>query len=164
MSVSAIRPVMGVLGGAALGAATLAGPPAAWSAPGEVVPEGERRAVQDLPLEAPRQSRGVEKVDVLGTLPLGREFPGLEGYVLRARRITVAPGGQVGLHRHDRRPGVAVMLEGTMTERRAPDLVPQPLAPGQVAFEDSGVVHWWRNETDAPARAVVIDIVPAESP
>jgi quercetin dioxygenase-like cupin family protein len=137
--------------------AGLAGPPA-------VVPDQERRAVESLPLAAPRESRGVLKVELLGTLPLGREFPGMQGHVLRVRRITVAPGGQVGLHRHDRRPGVAVMLEGTMTERRAPDLAPQPLGPGEVAFEDSGVVHWWRNETEAPSRAVVIDIVPVDAP
>lgn len=88
----------------------------------------------------------------------------MKGYVLRAREIIVAPGGQIGVHRHERRPGVAVMLEGEMTERRAPDARPQPLGPGGVAFESGGVVHWWRNETDAPARAIVIDIVAAEEP
>ena len=78
---------------------------------------------------------------VLGVVPLGTDFPAMQAYVLRAREIVVAPGGQVGVHRHDRRPGVAVMLEGVMTERRAPAGTPQPLGPGQVALEDSGVLH-----------------------
>ncbi|MEB3321594.1 MAG: cupin domain-containing protein [Synechococcaceae cyanobacterium] len=164
MATSSAGPAFRACACLAIATAALIPPPAAWSAPGPVVPERERRAVENLPLQAPRESAGVERVEPLGTLPLGREFPGMQGYVLRVRRITVAPGGQVGLHRHDRRPGVAVMLEGTMTERRAPDLTPRPLGPGEVALEDSGVVHWWRNETGAPTRAVVIDIVPAGTP
>jgi quercetin dioxygenase-like cupin family protein len=33
---------------------------------------------------------------------------------------------------------------------------------GTVAFERTGVVHWWKNESDKPARAIVVDIVAAE--
>jgi quercetin dioxygenase-like cupin family protein len=103
-------------------------------------------------------------VRALGSTELEQDFPSMKGYVLRAREITVGPGGQIGVHGHERRPGVAVMLEGEMTERRAPGARPQPLGPGEVALEAAGVVHWWRNETDAPAKAIVIDIVPNDLP
>lgn len=96
-------------------------------------------------------TRGVLSVRMLGSMDLEQDFPSMKGYVLRAREITVAPGGQIGVHRHERRPGVAVFR-------------PEELAPGAVAFEGSGVIHWWRNETNIPAKAIVIDIVPAKNP
>ncbi|MFQ6537882.1 MULTISPECIES: cupin domain-containing protein [Aphanothece] len=129
-----------------------------------VVPERERQGLEHLLPGAPKETRGVLSVRLLGSTDLEQDFPSMQGYVLRAREITVAPGGQIGVHRHERRPGVAVMLEGEMTERRAPGARPKPLAPGEVAFEAAGVVHWWRNETDAPAKAIVIDIVPKDLP
>jgi hypothetical protein len=33
--------------------------------------------------------------------------------------------------------------------------------PGHGAGERTGVVHWWKNESDRPARALVVDIVDA---
>jgi quercetin dioxygenase-like cupin family protein len=129
-----------------------------------VVPEKERQGLEKLLPGAPTENRGVLSVRQLGSTDLRQDFPSMKGYVLRAREIIVGPGGQIGVHRHERRPGVAVMLEGEMTERRAPDARPKPLAPGGVAFESAGVVHWWRNETDAPAKAIVIDIVASEQP
>ncbi|MDP5122924.1 MAG: hypothetical protein NWP84_03480, partial [Cyanobium sp. MAG_04] len=40
------------------------------------------------------------------------------------REITIAPGGHIGLHRHDSRPGVPYLLEGSLTERRGASYSP----------------------------------------
>lgn len=127
-----------------------------------VFPESERQGLETLRPDAPTETRGVLSVRMLGSTELEQDFPSMKGYILRAREIIVAPDGQIGVHRHERRPGVAVMLEGEMTEWRAPAARPERLTAGQVAFESTGVVHWWRNESDAPAKAIVIDIVAAE--
>ena len=109
-------------------------------------------------------TQGVLEVKRLGGQPLGPDFPALAGRELRLRQITIAPGGSIGLHLHDQRPGVAYILEGQMTERRGPGFVPQVLRSGEAAFEGSGISHWWRNEGSTPARALVVDIVPVETP
>lgn len=109
-------------------------------------------------------TQGVLAVKRLGGQPLGPDFPALRGRELRVRELTIAPGGSIALHRHDQRPGVAYILEGQMTERRGPGFAPQVIGPGEAAFEGSGVSHWWRNEGSTPARALVIDIVPEETP
>ena len=109
-------------------------------------------------------TQGVLEVKRLGSQPLGPDFPALAGRELRLRQITIAPGGSIGLHLHDQRPGVAYILEGQMTERRGPGFAPQVIGSGEAAFEGSGISHWWRNEGSTPARALVVDIVPVETP
>ena len=129
-----------------------------------VVPEKERQAVSTTSVDAPKQSQGILSVRDLGHQPLDTDFPSMEGYQLRLREITVAPGGHIGLHRHEHRPGLAYMLEGVMVERRGPSFKPRPLHPGEAVFEGTGVIHWWKNSRDKPARALVVDVVPEESP
>jgi quercetin dioxygenase-like cupin family protein len=109
-------------------------------------------------------TKGVLTVKLLGSQPLGADFPALSGRELRLRELTIAPGGTIGLHRHDQRPGVAYILDGQMTERRGPGFLPQIIGPGAAAFEGGGDVHWWRNEGTIPARALVVDIVPIDTP
>jgi quercetin dioxygenase-like cupin family protein len=139
--------------------------PALSQPPPAVVPARER--VEGAPEATTTQ--GVLAVKRLGGQPLGPEFAALRGQELRdrelrLREITVAPGGSIALHRHDRRPGIAYILEGQMTERRGPGFTPKVFGPGQVAFEGDGITHWWRNEGTTPARALVVDIVPIQTP
>lgn len=35
-----------------------------------------------------------------GGQPLGQDFSPLQGWELRLRELTMAPGGSIGLHRH----------------------------------------------------------------
>ncbi|MFM7641317.1 MAG: cupin domain-containing protein [Cyanobium sp.] len=135
--------------------------PAAFSQPAaEVVPAHERLNSG----QGANVTQGVVAIKRLGGQPLGEEFAALQGRELRLREITVATGGSIALHRHDRRPGVAYILEGQMTERRGPGFTPRVYGPGQVAFEGHGVTHWWRNEGSTPSRALVVDIVPIAMP
>lgn len=144
----------GVLVLVACGAPGLSRPQPAVVPPQEQLNHGQQVTV----------TKGVLAVKRLGGQPLGPDFPTLRGRELRLRELTIAPGGSIALHRHDQRPGVAYVLEGTMTERRGPGFDPQVIHTGEAAFEGSGVSHWWRNEGTTPARALVVDIVPLETP
>jgi quercetin dioxygenase-like cupin family protein len=83
--------------------------------------------------------------------------------MLRAREVTVLPGGQVAVHQHTSRPGAAYILEGELIEHRNDTTGPIKRIKGAVAFEKTGTIHWWKNESSAKARVLVVDIVPSET-
>lgn len=125
------------------------------------IPEMEQARAQKLQALGPKQNQGVLSVTALGAVSLDGEFAGVDGRQLRAREILIAPGGRVAVHQHDQRPGLAYILEGEATEHRSDRAEPVVHGPGSVAFEKSGVIHWWENTGDVPMKAVVVDIVPA---
>jgi quercetin dioxygenase-like cupin family protein len=127
----------------------------------DVIPEHEKQAAQRLMAQGPTRTHGVESTLDLGQVALDGELAGADGKVLRARQFVLAPGAQIAVHEHQRRPGLAYVLEGELTEYRNDASGPLRRGVGAVAFERSGVVHWWKNETDRPARALVVDIVDA---
>ena len=127
-----------------------------------VVPQQERDNAQQLEAEGPTETHGIESLTMLGAVGLSGEFEGLEGYTLRARELVIALGGQVAVHQHDARPGVAYIIEGELVEHRNDHNEPILRSAGTVAFEKTGVVHWWKNENSNNARALVVDIVPQE--
>ena len=128
----------------------------------EVTPRAERERAQVLQAEGPKDTRGVSAIESLGGVSLAGEIPNDGSRVLRARELTIAPGGIVAVHQHDRRPGVAYILEGEMVEYRNDRAEPILRKAGDTAFERSGVTHWWENVGDEAVRALVVDIVPAE--
>ncbi len=125
-----------------------------------VVPGQEKTIAQELGVNGPTETHGIEASEILGSISLGEDFPTLQGRSLRARRVTVSPGGVVGVHQHTTRPGVLYMLEGELTEVRndADDALTR--RKGDTSFEKGGVIHWWRNESGKTAIALVVDIVP----
>lgn len=128
----------------------------------EVVPDRERDIARDLAATGPTENRGVEAVNRLGAVLLGGEFAGMDGSQLRAREIVIAPGGIIAVHQHDGRPGLAYILEGEIVEHRNDADGPILRRAGDIAFEKTGVIHWWENTSDARVRALVVDIVPVE--
>ena len=127
-----------------------------------VPPANEQRI---LPRSAPSITTKVG-VEPLGNLDLSGEFRAMKGRMLRTRRITIAPGGSVAWHQHQRRPGVAYVIEGTLIEVRDDGSAPRSIqrTAGDAVFESTGVLHGWRNNSDQPATAVVIDLVPHTQP
>ena len=123
------------------------------------IPEAERLTADDKGFAGPSETQGIESSVLLGSIPLGEDFPALDGRVLRARIVTMLPGGTVEAHEHVRRPGIAYILEGEMTEYRNDQSGPVVRGTGAVSLEKSGVVHWWVNESAGKARAIVVDIV-----
>lgn len=136
---------------------------AGWAGDGPaVVPERERQVARDIAAEGPQANRGVESVTRLGGILIESEFPGAKGKELRARELVIAPGGVIAVHRHESRPGLAYILEGEIVEHRNDAERPLLRKAGDVSFEKTGVIHWWENVSDAPVRALVVDIVDAE--
>jgi quercetin dioxygenase-like cupin family protein len=128
-----------------------------------VVPSSELKIAQELKAEGPTETIGIESSIVLGTMSLAGEFAGTEGHMLRVREVTVLPGAQVAVHQHNSRPGAAYILEGELVEHRNGANEPITRIAGSVALEKTGTIHWWKNESSAKAKVLVVDIVPIET-
>jgi len=124
-----------------------------------VVPVAEREIARNLGASGPSETTGVKSSTVLGAISLADEFANLEGRILRAREVVLSPGGVVGVHQHHERPGVAYVLEGEVVEHRNGESQPVTRGVGAVAFEKTGVIHWWVNESAQDARVLVVDII-----
>ena len=86
--------------------------------------------------------------------PLIGDFP-FQKY-LRFRHVEISEGGRVGVHTHNQRPSLAVVLQGDLIEHRG-DGDETRTAVVSVA-ERNGLTHWWEN-TGGQALIVVFDLV-----
>lgn len=75
------------------------------------------------------------------------------------RRLTIAPGGVIAWHEHNAVQGMALMVSGEMVELRNTCLDPITYRAGDVAREDAGTAHSWRNESDEPAVVLVSHVL-----
>jgi quercetin dioxygenase-like cupin family protein len=107
--------------------------------------------------QAAPETRGVT-VELLATVDLGPEIPGMDGLVLRTRRFTIEPGGVFGpIHDHKGRPGTVYVLHGTITDHR--DGVATDYGPGVGWPEDHTTVHWLENRGTVAAVEISVDVV-----
>lgn len=98
------------------------------------------------------------KDDVLSSINLSA-LPGLEGRLLRMRKLVVAPGGVVPWHSHGERPANIYVVEGAITEYRSTCAVPIEHKAGEAVAEyGADVSHWWRNNTKRPAVLISADL------
>ena len=103
------------------------------------------------------ETSGVE-VELLAVVELGPEIEGLDGLVLRMRKVTMAPGATFGpTHDHTGRPGTVYVLQGTITDHR--DGTTTDYGPGVGWPEDRDTRHWLENRGTAPAVEISVDIV-----
>jgi len=110
--------------------------------------------------QAMPETRGVA-VELLATVDLGAEIPGMEGRQLRMRRVTMEPGGVFGpVHDHRDRPGTVYVLQGTITDHR--DGVATDYGPGVGWPEDRNTLHWLENRGTVPAVEISVDVVRGE--
>src|SRR5580765_657174 len=65
----------------------------------------------------PTETKGVTARQLV-VIELGPEIEGMSGRQLRARMVTVNPGGVFGIHNHKDRPGTVYLLEGKIVEHR----------------------------------------------
>jgi quercetin dioxygenase-like cupin family protein len=70
---------------------------------------------------------------------------GVDDRLFRMRRLAIKPGGVVPWHSHDERPALIYVAIGEVTEYASNCAVPIVHHPGEVAVEQKGVSHWWRN-------------------
>ena len=125
----------------------------------EVTPKHERDHANQIGETGPKNNQGIKSVATLGSVDLSQEFPNIGNRELRARVITIEPGGVVAVHQHQQRPGLAYILDGEIIEHRNDHPAPLVRKSGEVAFENSGVIHWWENRSDKEVRALVVDII-----
>jgi len=123
-----------------------------------VVPEAETKLEAALAHHGPSESSNIS-AELIGAVDL-KTVQELEGKQVRARLITISPGGKVAVHQHDDRPGLALILSGVAVEYRGKKAIHH--SPGSVAFEQDGDTHWWHNPYEEEVRALVVDILPKE--
>ena len=106
--------------------------------------------------QPPTQTVG-QTEEVLRTIDLSNELDSTKGRPLRMRKITVQPGGVLGLHNHVDRPAVTYLLQGQMTyhQEGKPDLVANP---GDGFAEGRATTHWAENTGKGPAVWIAVDI------
>ncbi len=107
-------------------------------------------------LEKPKKTQGLE-VKPLELHDLKMQIPKMDGYQLRARSITIKPGGTIAEHSHAKRPGVVYILEGSMTEHRGD--VARVVKAGDTWTEASDTVHWMENTSGKPCTIIAVDLV-----
>ena len=93
----------------------------------------------------------------LRSLDLSGELASTAGRPLRMRKVTLQPGGVLGLHDHVDRPAVTYLLQGQMTYHQAgkPDTVANP---GDGFAEGRATTHWGENTGTVPAVWIAVDI------
>jgi quercetin dioxygenase-like cupin family protein len=66
-----------------------------------------------------------QSITPLQSLDLSEEIDSTKGRPLRLRKITLQPGGTLGIHSHKDRPAVSYFLQGEVTYHQAgkPDVV-----------------------------------------
>lgn len=100
-------------------------------------------------------SAGLERVNIALT-PLASDAT----RQVRMRRITMASGAVIAWHTHEALQGMALIVSGEIVEVRSDCLDPIVHRPGDVAIEDEGTAHEYRNETDQSAVMLVAHVLP----
>jgi quercetin dioxygenase-like cupin family protein len=104
----------------------------------------------------PTQTVGFSE-ELLRTMDLGKEIASTQNRPLRMRKITLQPGGILGIHNHVDRPAITYLLQGQMTyhQEGKPDLVANP---GDGFAEGRDTTHWGESTGKVPAVWVAVDI------
>lgn len=100
--------------------------------------------------EAFGPQHGVTAADI-GIVPVA----GDSNRIVRMRRLVIEPGGVIAWHTHETTQGMALIISGQATEIRNTCMDPIVYRAGDVALEDPGTAHGWRNDGDVPAVVLV---------
>ena len=104
----------------------------------------------------PTENKGVQ-ISAPDTLDLEPWSDDMQGRQLRIRKLTIEPGGVLGIHSHDNRPDVSYLVQGTLTELRAGGFVKQR-AGDTLHTAGKGVTHWVENRGATTAVLIVADV------
>ncbi len=104
----------------------------------------------------PSETKG-QNVVLLQNIELTDEIDSVKGRPLRLRKITLEPGGVIGIHSHKDRPTVSYFLQGEVIFHQAekPDLV---VHTGEGFAEGKATTHWAENRGSVPAVWIAVDI------
>ena len=106
--------------------------------------------------QPPAGNQGLS-AEALQSLDLTEEIESTKGRPLRMRKITLQPGGVIGLHTHKDRPAVSYFLQGEVTyhQEGKADVV---VGPGRGFAEGKATTHWAENRGTVPAMWIAVDI------
>ena len=95
--------------------------------------------------------------ELLRSLDLTGELESSEGRPLRMRKLTLQPGGVLGIHNHVDRPAITYLLQGQLTyhQEGRPEAV---VNPGGGFAEGRSTTHWTESTGSVPAVWVAVDI------
>ena len=104
----------------------------------------------------PSETKG-QSVVLLQSIGLAEEIDSVIGRPLRLRKITLEPGGVIGLHSHEDRPTVSYFLQGEAIFHQAdkPDLV---IRAGEGFAEGKATTHWVENRGSIAAVWIAADV------
>jgi quercetin dioxygenase-like cupin family protein len=105
---------------------------------------------------APTETKGV-KISPPTAMELGPELDGVDGRQLRLRVVTFEPGAVIALHSHKGRPGVAYMLQGSLTEHVEGKGAVEH-GPGESWTEGKETNHWAENKSGKTAVVLAVDV------
>ncbi|MBO6520663.1 MAG: cupin domain-containing protein [Rhodospirillales bacterium] len=111
--------------------------------------------------DAPTTPKGVSSA-VTGTVPLGGMFQSSDGLQMRAREVTIEPGGWIPVHTHKSRPEMVYLLEGEVTDHVVSEGRKARGTAGMTMTVQEGVTHWIENTGGVTVRAIVVDIIPVK--
>ena len=109
--------------------------------------------------EGPAKDKGLS-IENRGEIPLDKAFQdkeGLENYVIRARKITVAPNGVIKLFQNEARPYHFGIVKGELTYHSPDGSV--VLHPNDSFLAKGDVMHWWQNRGDETVEIITFDLV-----
>lgn len=92
----------------------------------------------------------------LGSIDLSNEIEGMSGRQLRARLITIQPGGHTAAHSHDGRPTLEYVVQGDVVEIR--NGVEVMHHAGDMVASTHEVSHWWENRGTVPVLLLPVDV------
>jgi quercetin dioxygenase-like cupin family protein len=99
---------------------------------------------------------------VLGSIDLATQPVAIDDRLFRMRRLAIKPGGEVPWHSHDDRPALIYVAIGEVTEYASSCAVPIVHHPGEVAVEQKGTAHWWKNTGNTTAVLISSDLLRKE--
>jgi hypothetical protein len=120
----------------------------------------------DKVLKEPRKLEDVDekllKRETLAIVPL-KGWRGVGDLLLRTRRLTIGPGGQVPIHYHNDRPSIVYVVKGELVEYSSHCSVPIVHKVGEASAESGDFHgHWWENRSGAEAVVISSDVIPPD--
>jgi len=104
---------------------------------------------------APEKTSGLMPV-VAHENALANQIPSMQGYNMRGRKITLAPGGATAEHSHAERPGIVYVIKGKVNEYRNGEKI--EYSAGDTWIETADTVHWVENPSDEPSVIFMVDL------
>ena len=95
---------------------------------------------------------------VVTSIEVAKEPVAIQGRLLRARRLDIAPGGVVPWHSHSDRPALLLIASGEITEYASTCRTPIVHKAGEITPERNPTSHWWKNTGAQPVVIYAFDL------